>query len=313
MPSCEASPEMSLDEKFIGWKCHWMKSILDDSAFYRSNHNPACTNFYFGQSYFGQLKMFSSALANLGQQQTAKKKNEKTTLKQNSKKKHKEKNTIGDVKKKGGKKEEKSGKKWTRVKKNEKEWKNNKNNEKSVKKKWKKEKKWTNKKSGIFFFFENGKKMKKCNAFFSTSSMSWAKAGALPCWMTRGWKQTHVQIVAIELNTDVTQTAERLLWDHVRPDRHNGEEGAFARMHQCATLDVASPTTIACLKHSNFLNTVRRKMNHSTAVHMKPFSTSNVHSWFRFTQKKWKKFCFTSEKKWKKVKKKVKKKSLLKI
>ena len=31
-------------------------------------------------------------------------------------------------------------------------------------------------------------------------------------------------------------------------------------MRKCATLDVASPTTIACLKHSNFLNTVRHKI-----------------------------------------------------
>ena len=37
------------------------------------------------------------------------------------------------------------------------------------------------------------------------------------------------------------------------------KEGALARMRKCATLGVTSPTTSACLKHSNFLNSDRHK------------------------------------------------------
>ena len=37
------------------------------------------------------------------------------------------------------------------------------------------------------------------------------------------------------------------------------KEAALARMRKCATLGVTSPTTSACLKHSNFLNSDRHK------------------------------------------------------
>ena len=60
---------------------------------------------------------------------------------------------------------------------------------------------------------------------------------------------------------------------------HQKEEGALAHMRKCATLVVTSPTTSACMKRSNFLNTDRHKTRIVQLLFTwRPFSTSNFHS-----------------------------------
>ena len=71
--------------------------------------------------------------------------------------------------------------------------------------------------------------------------------------------------------------AVAILWKHAQnwTTQKEGKNASRTQERICARAQVRgfkTPTTSACLKHSNFLKLIKRIVS-PTAVHMKPFST----------------------------------------